>query len=209
MSVIADGIGSGYTPAPAASRREPIPSAPARHAGGSGEAGVIGDGSYAPTGELGRLYQASSERWANAVKVRQTHQQLGQLSTQILDTHYQLTQVKLYPPYPADEPRRAAVIRQFNGVAAEVARLVPQHRLAPLGPQASTAEATTALGSLERARTAVDAKRTELAQQSIGAAFASADNEAEKQAQDVRAGFQIVDESGIARAASTTLRQLP
>jgi hypothetical protein len=155
------------------------------------------------------LYQGSSQRWADAVKTRQTDQQLSQLSTKILDTHYELTQVKLYPPYPVDEPRRAAAIRQFNGVAAEVARLVPQQKLSPLPNHASTAQATNALDALERARTAVDAKRTELVRQALGTERLPSDHEAEQQAQDVRAGLEHAEDSGIARAQSTLLRQLP
>jgi hypothetical protein len=154
------------------------------------------------------LYLDSSQRWAAAVRTRQADQQLGQLSTRLLDTHYELTQVKLYPPYPVDEPRRAAAIRQFNGVAAEVARLVPQEKLNPLPNHASTAEATTALDALVRARAAVDAKRTELVQQARGPAGLPSDSEAEQQAQDLRAGFQNTEDSGIARAASPLLRQL-
>jgi hypothetical protein len=210
MSAIADGIGSGYSPAPLATRRDLTPSAPARldlGGVGTGTSG-LGDGAYAPAGELGRLYQSSSHRWADAVKTRQTDQQLGQLSAKILDTHYELTQVKLYPPYPVDEPRRAAAIRQFNGVAAEVARLVPQQKLSPLPEQASTAQASNALDALERARTAVDAKRTELVRQALGTERQPSDHEAEQQAQDVRAELEHTEESGIARAQSTLLRQL-
>jgi hypothetical protein len=70
--------------------------------------------------ELGQLFEARGRSWAEAIRIRELAQQLsksggGRKGPSI--------QVKLYPPYPPDEPPQAATIRRFNGITAEVERI--------------------------------------------------------------------------------------
>jgi hypothetical protein len=123
----------------------------------------------------------------------------------VTDLHQELDQVKLYPPYPIDEPRRAAAIRQFNGVAAEVARLVPAEQLRALTEHASVAEASTALDGLEQARDAIARRRITLELRITDAG--SNPDEAAARSQALRAELQQTG-AGIVRPSSDLLRQV-
>jgi hypothetical protein len=139
------------------------------------------------------------------VQARQLDRRLAKLERKMADLHQELDQVKLYPPYPADEPRRAAAIRQFNGVAAEVARLVPEEQLRQLGEHATIAEADQALDGLQHARGTIAQKRIslelEIAQRGTGA------DEAAQWSLSVRIELEQTD-IGIVGDASDLLRHL-
>ncbi|MGE3618244.1 MAG: hypothetical protein AB7L66_20405 [Gemmatimonadales bacterium] len=158
---------------------------------------------------LGRLYAARETALAEAGRIRQLDRKLSQVSKQLGENRTKLEQFKLYPPYPPDEPRRAEAIREFNGIAAEVKRLVaegavPQNLgLSPLAERASTADAETAVAALGTAQTSVEQQRASLA-----ASVATGGEPAV--ATESAAAAQELGQSGpgLSRAVSDLLRQL-
>jgi hypothetical protein len=48
---------------------------------------------------------------------------MGQIDAMLTDYRQELGIVKLYPPYPIDEPRRAALIRQLLNLKAQIDRV--------------------------------------------------------------------------------------
>ncbi|MEO8449487.1 MAG: hypothetical protein ABI647_06845, partial [Gemmatimonadota bacterium] len=96
----------------------------------------------------------------------------------------QVLQVKIYPPYPVDEPRRAAVIRQFNGVAAQIERELTG-RLSPaavslprLAPDAGAKEADQAAARLGETAKQIAASRTALAAGTVSQGIGDAEAQA-------------------------------
>jgi hypothetical protein len=167
MTPITDGLGIA-TPQTAPRERLGIALTGATPRGRSGgHPGVAsGAGAVGRFGDLGRLFESRGHRWAEAVKLRQQDGKLSQLARQIDSAATNLVPIKLYPPYPPDESRRAQAIRQFNGVAAEVAKAVGPEigaGLVPLSDRATTGEAERALDGLSRAGQAVAAARQRIA----------------------------------------------
>jgi hypothetical protein len=143
-------------------------SLPAPERAGRGQAKrSAGAGEVKPYGELVRMWERRGASWADAVQVRQIDGKLSRVAEQVSQTRYDLQQVKLYPPYPIDEPRRAQAIRQFNGIAEEVRRLdvARNHGMTALGEGASTAEAEAAIAALGRVGSAIAGRRAALAEQ--------------------------------------------
>ncbi|MFN0181417.1 MAG: hypothetical protein ACKVZ0_21620 [Gemmatimonadales bacterium] len=130
----------------------------AKRSAGAGEVGRYGD--------LGRLWDQRGARWAEAVRVRQLDRKLSRTADRVNETRDDLQQVKLYPPYPIDESRRAAAIRQFNGIAEEIRRLEAVQEAVPglptLSATASTAEAEGAVAALGRVGVAIAGQRAAL-----------------------------------------------
>lgn len=122
------------------------------------------------TAELGAGH-ARSGSWTDAARVRHLDQKLGRVARDAESLRFNLEQIKLYPPYPVNESRRAETIRQFNGLATEVARLeglISGASLQSLSADASTAQAEQAVADLGALVGALDASRVGLA-----ASFAS------------------------------------
>jgi hypothetical protein len=202
-----DGIGSKFVPArPGEWRDVPSPAPAKLHPSESASSKSVGAGDVGRFGDLGRLYEARGREWAEAVRIRQLDRRLSKIDERIGALLEELNQVKLYPPYPADEPRRAAAIRQFNGVAAEVARLAPERQLSKLPDNASTEVATAALERLQQTRLAVEQRRQELVVRF--AADDPAEKEAERQSEDARTQLGDTPEQGLTRTTSDLLRQL-
>ena len=119
----------------------------------------------AATAQLG-VSHARSGSWTEAARVRHLDQKLGRVEGDAETLRFNLEQVKLYPPYPVNESRRAEAIRQFNGVASEVARLEALQSsgvLQPLAPNASTEQAEQAVAELGALVSTIGAARAALA----------------------------------------------
>jgi hypothetical protein len=116
--------------------------------------------------------------------------------------------VKLYPPYPLDEPKGAAAIRQFNGVADEAARLVARGTdgidLRSLEPAAPTADVERAIESLVQLQAAIAEQRSarKPAQGSDGGEHVAA------LLSDSARGQLVDSGQGLSRQASPLLREL-
>jgi hypothetical protein len=130
---------------------------------------------------------------------------LGRLAEQVSEVRTRLDWVKLYPPYPPDEPRRAAAIRQFNGIVAEVRRMVDQAE--PLSPTASTEQAERAVAVLSRCETLLRDRR-ERVQAAIAAGSGPSDGEIEAQIAAVRRGLAPIGQVGMAAGSTGLLREL-
>ncbi len=167
MTPITDGL--GIAPPQTAPRERlgvALFGATPRGRSGGNPGPVSGAGAVGRFGDLGRLFESRGHQWAEAVKLRQQDGKLSQLARQIDSVTTNLVPVKLYPPYPPDESRRAQAIRDFNGVAAEVAKVVGPEigaGLAPLPNQATTGEAERAITGLSQAGQAVAAARQDIA----------------------------------------------
>jgi hypothetical protein len=165
MGTITAGIGARSTATGTVDRPASLPApervgrGQAKRSAGAGEVGRYGD--------LGRLWDRRGASWAEAVRVRQLDRKLSRTADRVNETRSDLQQVKLYPPYPIDEPRRAAAIRQFNGIAEEVRRLDAHREAVPvlrtLGETASTAEAEAAIAALGQFGVAIAGRRAALA----------------------------------------------
>ncbi len=118
----------------------------------------------AATVEVGAGH-ARSGSWTDAARVRHLDQKLGRVARDAESLRFNLEQVKLYPPYPVNESRRAETIRQFNGLAMEVARLemTSGASLQALAPDASTAQAEQAVQGLGALVGAIGSTRAGLA----------------------------------------------
>jgi hypothetical protein len=120
------------------------------------------------------LWEARGRAWAEAIQAYQRDRRLARFAEGAADTERQLRQLKLYPPYPLDEPRRAAAIRQFNGLAAEARRLIGTAAdAAELDEQASTKAAEAAAATLRQLAERIAEERSRVA------AAASADDHVE------------------------------
>jgi hypothetical protein len=152
----------------------------------TGEVGQIGG--------LGRLLASRGASLAGARQVRHLEEELGRFADRVASSKSELEQVKLYPPYPIDEPRRAQAIREFNGIAAEVERMGPPAggRSIQLGPTASTGEAEQAIEVLTAVAAKIEGRRAELA------ASVAATGEESAAAEAVALGTALND-SGSAR----------
>ncbi len=209
MAAITDGFGPGFVPPPSAARRAlpspPVPTGPVDHLG---PAPLAGQGE-SNRGDLVRLYEARGRGWTDAVKTRQLDRTLGQLSEHAGEVKVRLEQVKLYPPYPIDESRRAETIREFNGLAAEVRRMNVVLdgggvSLTTLAKNASTDEAERAVSALTDAGASLEARRASLA----AAAAAPGAGRAESQSLDIGSRLGDGAGSGISRQAGDLLRQI-
>ncbi|MGE0552361.1 MAG: hypothetical protein AB7R55_02915 [Gemmatimonadales bacterium] len=119
--------------------------------------------------------------------------------------------MKLYPPYPLDEPRRAEAIRLFNGVAREVAKLVGHEvptGLVPLGPEATTEEAELAVTDLGRVGEALAGRRAELARQYASGTGGDAELLAQAASGSIGRQLAAAGPTGLAREAGPVLSQL-
>jgi len=167
MTPITDGLGIATPQTPPRERLGVALAGNTPRGRSGGDPGpASGAGAVGRFGDLGRLFESRGHQWAEAVKLRQQDGKLSKLARQIDSAATNLGPVKLYPPYPPDEPRRAQAIRQFNGVAAEVAKAVGPDigaGLAPLSDQATTGEAERALDGLSQAGQAVAAARQGIA----------------------------------------------
>ena len=208
MAAIADGIGSGFTSAGVVGRREPAaPSPPAGRGSRSQPVNPVPDSGVGYSG-LGRLFAAREHVWAEAGRVRQQDRKLSQVAKQISDNKTKLEQVKLYPPYPPNESRRAEAIREFNGIAAEVRRLVAEGvvegvSLPSLESGSSTAEAEAAVAALGAAQTRVQTHRVNLAAQ----VATPGDRAAESESARLGLALGENDQGGLSRSAGE-LRQI-
>ncbi len=209
MTAITDGIGITLAPTSVIGRRQaavPSPSSPADRGQPERSAGA---GGTSRRGELGRLYEERGHIWAEAVRVRQLDRKLGRLADQAGEVKVRLEQVKLYPPYPANESRRAETIREFNGLTAEVRKMIaggetPEVGLAPLSAAASTAEAEQGVSRLDDVAHRFDAQRSALA-----AAVGTTDGTgAEVRSAEVGQALGSVEQSGISRQVTDLLLEL-
>ncbi len=147
MAAITDGVGSSIAPAGTFGR--PTLAAPPRPIAGRGAGSFSDAGAVGRFGDLGRLWEGRGRAWAEAVRIHQLDRRLGRFAERVTETQQRLEQVKLYPPYPINESRRAEAIRQFNGLAAEALRLIDADASPGALPErASTAEAEAALVAL-------------------------------------------------------------
>src|SRR5262249_28887413 len=114
-----------------------------------------------------------------------------------------LEQVKLYPPYPADEPRRAAVIREFNGIAAEVRKLIGSE-VQSLAPTASTNEAEQAVARLR------DVSNQARNEQGKVTASVETSQDAGPAAESAQLGTALAGQpDGLSRTITNALREIP
>lgn len=210
MAAITDGIGPSFSSTGVSGRRDAgRPSSPSNRTDrGRPETSSGPEGAGRFTG-LGQLYQDRGHVYAEAIKVRQLDKKLSRVADQAKDVKVKLDQVKLYPPYPIDEPRRAEAIREFNGLAAEVKKMVasgetPQLELAPLSPTATTAEAEQAAAAAGEVSDRFGAQRAALA----GAVDASGAGSAEADATAIASGLSAQAGSGISRQVSDLLIQI-
>lgn len=209
MAAITDGLGPGLVPAASAARRAfPSPPVPTGRADRQAPAQLAGRGE-SNRGDLVRLYEARGRAWTDAAKTRQLDRTLGQLSEHAGEVKVRLEQVKLYPPYPIDESRRAETIREFNGLAAEVRRMNVVIdgggvSLTSLAPNASTDEAERAVSGLTQAGTGIEAQRAGLA----AAAAAPGAGGAESWSLDIGSRLGDGTGGGISRQAGDLLRQI-
>jgi hypothetical protein len=159
-------------------------------------------------GALGRLFESRGREWADALQLRQRDRKLGRFTEKLQTLRDRLEQVKLYPPYPLDESKRAAAIRQFNGVAEEAARLVARGTdgidLGSLAPDAPTADVERAIDALAQLQAAI-AERRSSEQPATGGD--SGEHAAARLSDSARG--QLVDSAkGLSRQASQLLREL-
>lgn len=210
MGAIIDGIGPNFAPTYVGRQGAALPSPSSSSRAGRGKpAQAAGAGEPGRFGELGRLYEARGHGWAEAVRVRQLDGKLGKLADRAGDVKVKLEQVKLYPPFPIDEPRRAAAIREFNGLAEEIKKMEtvasgPGLNLATLAPNASTAAAEQAVSALGQAKQGLEARRAALAEQ----AASGTGGEALANSREVGAALGGTEAGGISRSVSDLLRQL-
>ena len=205
---ITEGIGPGYGATGITGRREPVaPSVPSQRpeSGRSEPSAGQGVGRHS---DLGRLYADRGRVWAEAVQVRQQDRKLARVAEKASAVQAKLDQVKLYPPYPIDEPRRAEAIREFNGLAAEVRKMIatgaaPSVTVTSLPPAASTAQAEQASVEAGQVNERFTATRIELAG-SFGTVSIS-----HIEAESVAIGSGLGDTgAGITRGGSDLLVQL-
>jgi hypothetical protein len=157
-------------------------------------------------GDLGRLWESRGRAWAEAVRIHQLDRRLGRFAEQVSETQHQLEQVKLYPPYPIDEPRRARAIRQFNGLVAEARRLIHADvSPAELGDRATTGEAEAAVVALGRVGGRVAGERASLADKLSAEAEAP---EAGLVSGEVGHRFETWSDGRLTRASGDVLRQI-
>lgn len=207
MSTITDGTSSNAATASSGTRTFVLPSSsPVRDAGRSRAAAEPPAGvGVGRRPDLGRLLEARGHFWAEAVTVRQRQERLSDVAVKVRAIKTDLEQFKLYPPYPVDEPRRAQTIRQFNGLAAEAARLVgrdgaPQQ----IGLDAPTAEAQQAIDSLGRLETTIgNEQKTARAKFSVDDGFRT-----ESGSGELGHALGASPESRLTRASADILRQL-
>lgn len=209
MAAITDGFGPGFVTAASAARRAlPSPPVPTGRTDRQAWAQPAGRGE-SNRGDLVRLYEARGRAWTEAAKARQLDQALGRLSEHAGEVKVRLEQVKLYPPYPIDEFRRAETIREFNGLAAEVRRMNVVIdgggvSLRSLAPNASTDEAERAVGALTQAGAGIEARRAGLA----AAVAAPGAGGAESRSLDIGSRLGDGTVGGISRQAGDLLRQV-
>ena len=210
MASITDGIGPSFGPAVLAGRQaasvSPLSAGPT---GRRQPAPSVGEDGIGRFGDLGRLYEARKHVWTEAVRVRNLDQKLSRVADRAGEVRVKLEQVKLYPPYPVDEPRRAEAIREFNGIAEEVKRRAttgeaPKIGLTALKPHASTAEAEHAAESLGQVREQFQAERATLARNAASGAGA----EAESGSHGVGVALGEAHGAGLSVRASDLLRQI-
>ncbi len=156
-----------------------------------------------------RWYEARGQRFDEAVKIRQVDRTLGRLVDEVDEVKVRLEQVKLYPPYPIDESRRAQAIRDFNGLTAEVKRMhviidTAGASLTSLAPNASTDDAEQAVGALTQVGIGIRASRLSLAAQSAPPEAATA----KQQSLEVAAQLRDRDVGGVSRPTGDVLRQI-
>jgi len=206
MTAISDGFGTSFAPTGVIGRRQATVSSPPSRADRGQPAQGAGASGASRHGELGRLYEERGHVWAEAVRVRQLDRKLGRLADTAGEVKVRLEQVKLYPPYPANESRRAETIREFNGLAAEVRKMItggetPELTLAPLSPTASTAEAEQGVAALDDVAQRFTAQRNALAA-AVGTSAADVDSSELGQA------LSTVDQGGISRQVTDLLLEL-
>jgi hypothetical protein len=156
-----------------------------------------------------QLHEQRGRAIAEAVLVRQADQQLGAVAEKVTRATEHVRQVKIYPPYPVDEPRRAAVIRQFNGVAAEIERALTGQLspgVAQLQLDAGVKETDQALASLDQAARHITASRSELAGGTISPGIG--DGEAEATSIDIKTGFALQEKVSITGGDADVLRNI-
>lgn len=174
MTAITDGFGPNIVPAGSVARRAwSLPSPPAERAGRT-----------------------------ESSATRQLDRTRGRLAEKTNEIRTRLEPVKLYPPDPIDEPRRAAAVREFNGLAAEVKRM--NVVISALDPNASTAEAEQAVTSLPQVGEGLQGRRAGLA---AGAAVPGA-GPAEGQSLAIGSALGDGDGGGISRQAGDVLCQI-
>lgn len=210
MAAIADGVGTSISPAQPAGRwAVALPPSPEGRTDRNEPAVVAGRSGVEPVGDLGRLYGARSQGLTEAVHVRQTVRKLDRVAGRAQAVQEKLDRVKLYPPYPTDEPERAKAIREFNGVAQEVKRMIgtgegPVVELKGLRPGATPVELDRAAQSAREVTFRFGAQRTALAQRvSSGAGV-----EAEVQSRGLGLALGETAAAGLSRRAADLLRQI-
>ena len=210
MAAIADGIGTSISPAQPAGRwAVALPPPSEGRTDPSQPAVVASRPGVAAAGELGRLYGARSQVLTEAVQVRQTVRKLDRVAGRAQAVQEKLDRVKLYPPYPTDEPERAKAIREFNGVAQEVKRMIgsgegPVVELNGLRPGAAPAELDRAAQSAREVTFRFEAQRAALAQQVASGSGA----EAEVQSKGLGTALGETAGAGLSRRAADLLRQI-
>lgn len=210
MGAIIDGIGPSFAPAYVARQSAPLPSPTANGRTGRGQpAQAAGAGETERFGDLGRLYEARGHGWAEAVRVRQLDGKLGKLADRAGDVKVELEQVKLYPPFPIDEPRRAAAIREFNGLAEEIKKMetngeAPGVKLTTLAPNASTAAAESAANALLQVQHRLESRRAALAER----VASGSGGDAEASSRNVGTALGGGGGTGITGVATDLLRQI-
>ncbi len=201
-----EGVGPRFVPVGPAPTRSSAPSARSER-GQSALAEPIPKPQH--LGDLPALFETRRRALAQAVETRQLDRTLGGLSATTSQVKARLEEVKLYPPYPVNESRRAEAIREFNGLAAEARRLAvafgaPRQSLDALAPNASTAEAEQAISGLTVVGQNVAARRAKLA------ATAEAPKGAGAETQSIQIGSALGhgDFAGLTRQAGELLRQI-
>jgi hypothetical protein len=146
-------------------------------------------------------FAAKLEQQARAGLIRRFDRRLATFDRDLGQLQDQLERVKLYPPYPPGEPRRAALIRRFNGMQRDIARLVPKgletgdqtpgepggegYGVAPLSDAAPAGEVEARLQEVTDVRTQVAGQRKRLVQEVAGSGPMFAAEEAERMSKAV------------------------
>jgi len=210
MSAITDGIGPILAPTQTVGRwASPFPSPSAGRTDRSEPAVPAGGDDPGHLGDLRRLYEARGQSATEAVHVRQIDRKLSRVADRAGEARGRLDQVKFYPPYPADEPVRAKAIREFNGIAQEVRRMVgngeaPAVELHALRPGATSVEIEQAASSMGEVQHRFEAERARLAQ----GASSGPGTDVEASSQGVGSALGEADGAGLSRRAADLLRQI-
>lgn len=195
--MVTDQMRTAFTPT-VPGRWEGVSPSPA----GNGRRGGDAPAADVATVEIG-AGQLRSGSWTDAARVRHLDQKLGRVARDAETLRFNLEQVKLYPPYPINESRRAETIRQFNGLATEVARLEGL-TLQALAPNASTERAEQAVADLGALVDTIGSTRASLA----AAAASPAESGAAAASRAAGSALAQVD-AGLTASDAGFLRRFP